>query len=203
MTPGTRTFLAIAVTTVVLGAAMFLDTQTLRDDRLPAPGVTGKADIGGPFALTDHHGNGVTDQDMRGKLMLVAFGYTSCPDVCQMMLHTISQALDGLGDQAAGLEPVFITIDPERDTPKVLAGHLSNFHPAIRGLTGSPEAVAQAAQAYRVFYEKAEGGEPGNYLMDHSSYIYLMDRKGDYLAHFRHHASPEEMTQAILAAQTP
>lgn len=200
MTKTARVLLVAAVSAIALGGTLVWNMLADPADRLPEPSVTGQADIGGPFTLTDSRGNQVSDADFRGNLMLVAFGYTSCPDICQMMLHTISQAVDDVGDQAAELAPIFITIDPDRDTPQVLSGHLSNFHPAIRGLTGSPAAIQQAAAAYRVYYEKAEGPEPGNYLINHSSYIYLMDRKGGYLAHFNHHAEPNEMVQAILAA---
>jgi protein SCO1/2 len=160
--------------------------------------VPGRASIGGPFALIDDRGTPVTDKDFAGRPMLVAFGYTSCPDVCQMMLRNVSEALDQMGDRASEIQPLFISFDPGRDTVEVLAEHLSNFHPAIRGLTGTREAVAAAAAAYNVYYEIVPGAEPNDYLINHSSYIYLMDRQGRYAAHFSHHAAPEDMARTVL-----
>lgn len=188
---------------VALGIVMLWPIGADHTEREQEPVVAGQADIGGPFSLIDHHGNPVTDRDFQGRPLLVAFGYTSCPDVCQMMLHNISEALEAMGGQAPKLEPLFITIDPQRDTVEVLSSHLSNFHPAIRGLTGSPEAIQPVAKAYRVFYQKAEGGRPNDYLMEHSAYIYLMDGQGHYLAHFSHHTAPEALSEAILKALAP
>ncbi len=194
---------AIFGAVVALGILMLGPTGADHTERTQEPVVTGQADIGGPFSLIDHHGNPVTDRDFLGRPLLVAFGYTSCPDVCQMMLQNISEALEAMGDQATILEPLFITIDPERDTVKVLSSHLSNFHPEIRGLTGSPEAIRQVTKSYHVFYQKAEGGRPDDYLMEHSAYIYLMDGQGHYMAHFSHHIAPEALSQAILKALAP
>src|SRR5690606_6537516 len=121
------------------------------------------------------------------------FGYTWCPDVCPTELQNMSAALDLLGDDAKEVVPIFITVDPERDTPEVMADYRSYFHPSLVALTGAPAQIAAAAKAYRIYYAKAEGDKPGEYLMDHSSFVYLMDRKGGYLTHFAPATAPETM----------
>ena len=162
----------------------------------------GVAAIGGPFTLVDQNGKTRTDRDFRGKLMLVYFGYTYCPDVCPTALQVMSVALDLLGKDAKEVVPIFITIDPERDTVPVMRDYVKNFHPGMVGLTGSPAAIRQAAKAYRVYYRKAESGSGGgagtkDYLMDHSSVVLLMDREGRYLTHFSHQTQSEEMAAEI------
>lgn len=159
----------------------------------------GAALIGGPFELVDHEGRVVRESDFRGRLMLVYFGYTWCPDVCPTELQTMSAALDLLGEDAAQVVPIFITIDPERDRPEVMADYRAHFHPSLVALTGSPQQVAAAAKAYRVYYAKgpSEDGDSDAYLMDHSSFVYLMDRKGGYLAHFGPGAAPDAMAKRI------
>ena len=134
--------------------------------------------IGGPFSLTDQNGTARQDSDFRGKLMLVYFGYVYCPDVCPTTLAAMSQALDQLGPESDQVQPIFITVDPERDTPAQLKLYATNFHPRLLALTGSPEQVVVAEKDYRVYAKKV--AEPGqaDYLMDHSSFIYLMDRNG-------------------------
>lgn len=160
----------------------------------------GEAAIGGPFTLTDQDGRPVTDRDFRGRLMLVYFGFTSCPDICPTGLQTIAQALDELGDSAAAVAPILITVDPERDTPEALKEYVVSFHESLIGLTGSPEQIAQAAKAYRVYYQKVKLKDSSlDYSVDHSGFIYLMGRDGKYLAHFRHNTTPEEMSRRIRA----
>ncbi|MDP6474159.1 MAG: SCO family protein [Alphaproteobacteria bacterium] len=143
------------------------------------------ADIGGPFALTDHHGNSVTDQSYAGKYLLVFFGYTYCPDVCPTELLVFGQTLDLLGAKAARVQALFISVDPERDTPEKLAEYVPNFHPDLIGLTGTLEQVTDAARAYRVYFRKspATADEEG-YLVDHTSLVYLMDPAGEFARHF-------------------
>ncbi|MDP6688396.1 MAG: SCO family protein [Alphaproteobacteria bacterium] len=146
----------------------------------------------GPFALTDHTGRAVTDQDYRGKLMLVAFGYTYCPDVCPTGLQAMSSTMDLLGGQADWVRPIFITIDPARDTPEALKDYVSAFHPKLIGLTGTPEQIARAADGYRVYYNKIpapkdEGEdeeEEEDYSMGHTTSIYLVGVDGRGLAVF-------------------
>ena len=141
------------------------------------------ARIGGPFTLVDGSGHVVTDRDLRGRYVLVYFGYTFCPDVCPTTLATIAGALERLEKRADRLQPVFITVDPQRDTPKVVASYAAAFSPRILGLTGSPEQVARVAGEYRVYYAKHRtGAGPDDYTMDHSSIIYLMDPNGRFVA---------------------
>lgn len=153
--------------------------------------------VGGPFALTDAEGKRRTDAEFRGKHMLVFFGFVQCPDFCPTALYTISQALDRLGAKAAGLQPVFITIDPERDTPAELKKYAENFDKRIVMLTGTPAEIAAVARAYRVYYAKRKGEKEGEYSMDHSAYIYLIGSDGKYLTHFRHATSPADLVAAL------
>jgi cytochrome oxidase Cu insertion factor (SCO1/SenC/PrrC family) len=167
-------------------------------ERGPSSGiVSGEALIGGPFQLTDQDGNTVTDQTYQGKLMLIYFGFTYCPDACPTALGVMSAALDQLDVAAERVVPILITVDPERDTPQVLKDYVSNFHPRMVGLTGTPEQVAQVAKAYRVFYQKASGATGEEYLMDHTLLIYLMDGEGKYVTHFGPDAKPEQIADEI------
>ena len=164
------------------------------------PGASGIAKIGGPFTLIDHTGTVRTEKDFHGKLMLIYFGYTYCPDVCPTALQVMSVALQDLGKKAAAVVPILITIDPERDTPKHLSGYVKNFHPNMIGLTGSAEQIKQAAKVYRVYYRKAppaKGESATEYLMDHSSVVYLMDRDGRYITHFTHQSQSEDIAKTV------
>ena len=158
---------------------------------------TGIASIGGPFSLTGAGGKIVTDRDFSGKLMLVLFGYTNCPDVCPTELQTIAQALDKLGPDAGKIAPIFISIDPERDKPDALSAYVKAFSPRITGLSGTPEQVAAAAKAYRVYYRKANADRGPDYTMDHSVFIYLMDGDGKYLTHFTFETSPSDIAEVL------
>jgi cytochrome oxidase Cu insertion factor (SCO1/SenC/PrrC family) len=154
--------------------------------------------IGGPFALTDQNGRRVTDADFRGRFMLIYFGYTYCPDVCPTELNTIALALDQLGVRVR-VVPVFITVDPERDKPDVLKSYLASFGSDFVGLTGTADEIAQVAKAYRVYYKKGEGSG-ADYLMDHTSLIYLVGPDGKLKALFRTGTTPEDLAQGIKAA---
>ncbi len=160
----------------------------------------GAAAIGGAFALTDHTGKARTQADFAGKHLLVQFGYTFCPDVCPTELQKAAAVLEALGGEADKLQVLFVSIDPARDTPAVLADYVSAFHPAIVGLTGSAEQVHAAARAYKVYYAKGEDTGDGGYLMDHSTFTYFMDPAGRYLRHFSASNGPEEMARQIAAA---
>lgn len=165
--------------------------------------TTGEAAIGGPFTLIDTEGRPVTERELEGRLALIYFGYANCPDVCPLDMNRITLALEHLSELAeweGKLQPVFITVDPARDTPGVLARFLSNFHPAFIGLTGTPGQVAAAAKAYKVAIEEMldrEHRQTG--LVTHSSYIYLMGADGKYLAHFDAGVPPPELAQALAA----
>ncbi|MGQ9365270.1 SCO family protein [Azospirillum sp. ST 5-10] len=161
--------------------------------------TTGTADIGGPFQLTDHTGKAVTDADFRGKHLLIYFGYTYCPDVCPTELATMATALDKLGPLADRVQPLFISVDPARDTVAHLADYVGLFHPRLIGLTGTPEQIREVARGYRVYYAKAPGGEDAgdDYLMDHSSFVYLMGPDGAFVQVFPGGTSPDKMAEAI------
>lgn len=164
---------------------------------------TGKALIGGPFTLTDQTGKRVTEKDFLGKYMLVYFGYTYCPDVCPTELQVISGALDKLGAKADDLTPVFITVDPKRDTPEQMASYVSHFHKKLVGLTGSEDDIRKAAKTYRIYYKRSAetqsdaGKADEDYLMDHSNVIYLMDKDGSYLAHFTYSTDPDALAEKL------
>ena len=153
--------------------------------------------LGGPFALVDETGKAVTEQDFAGRWMLVYFGFTYCPDVCPTELGTMAAAVDALGPAGEQVVPVFITIDPARDTPAALADYVARFHPRMRGLTGTPEQIAEVARRYRVYYAKARRADLGDYLMDHSSFIYLVGPDGRVRSLFRPETSPEAMAATI------
>ena len=155
--------------------------------------------IGGPFTLTNQDGKTVTDADFHGRWMLVYFGYTFCPDVCPTELQTISAALDKLGADAAKIQPIFITIDPDRDTPAILADYVKLFDKRLIGLTGTPQQIAQVAREYRVYYAKVTPKSASSYLMDHSSFAYLMGPDGHFRALLQPGESPEAMASRLEA----
>ncbi len=159
---------------------------------------SGKALIGGPFTLTNTKGKVVTDQDFRGKFMLVMFGYTYCPDICPTELNVISETMNKLGSKADDIVPIFITVDPARDDVAKMTDYMSSFSPRLVGLTGTDEQIKQAASAYRVYYAKSEdGSSDGSYLMDHSTFIYLMSPQGEYVTHFGYGISADDLAQRI------
>lgn len=161
-------------------------------------GSTAGPTIGGPFSLEDSSGKTVTDRDFRGKYMLVYFGYTYCPDVCPTTLNAVADALDKLGPKAKDLRPIFITIDPERDTPDVIKQYTAAFSPALIGLTGTLDQITGVAKEYRVYFAKhVTGPGPNDYSMDHSSIIYLMGPDGRFIAPIRADESGDEMAAAI------
>ena len=154
--------------------------------------------IGGPFALVDQNGKTVTSDSLKGKPTLIYFGYAFCPDVCPTSLLLMETAVEKLGPEAAKkVNLVFITVDPERDTPKLMKGYVENFGPTFIGLTGTPEQIAQVARAYRVYFQKVPGKDGGPYLMDHSSIVYLLDRNGRFVTHFTHEAKAEAIASAV------
>lgn len=160
--------------------------------------VTGKALVGGPFSLIDHTGRRVSEKDFAGRYMLVYFGFTYCPDICPTELQIIGAALSQLGVKAQEVVPVFITVDPERDTIEQMASYISNFHPSLVGLTGTAQEIAAVARAYRVYYAKSKDeNSSSDYTMDHTSIIYLMDKEGAYLTHFAHGTLPEKLAQKL------
>jgi protein SCO1 len=151
--------------------------------------------IGGPFALQDGDGKTVTEQSMLGRPFLVYFGYTHCPDVCPTELADISDVLAKMGDKA--IPALFVTIDPERDTPKVMQDYVSSFDPHIIGLSGSPQAIGAATKSYRVFARKGQIQSDGGYSMDHSSIIYLMNKSGGFVEALNLERPPEETAKEL------
>ena len=172
----------------------------------PAVAVTGPTSsqgtalVGGPFELVDQNGQASTAADFRGRYMLIYFGYTYCPDICPTSLLAMTQGLDLLAETdpetAAKVAPIFITVDPERDTVETMAAYASSFHEDLVALTGTAEQTAGAAKAYRVYYARHEDGG-GDYLMDHTSLIYLMGPDGAYLSHFGHTAQADEIAAGL------
>jgi len=156
----------------------------------------GRGSIGGPFTLTDQNGKRRSDAEFRGKLMIVYFGYTWCPDVCPADLMTVTQALDNLGVAAEGVQPIFITIDPERDA-NMLADYVSAFHHSLIGLTGSADEIQKVADAYKAFYVKVPDERSGGYSIDHSGVIYLMGRNGEYLGFMPPQTDPGRLTEIL------
>lgn len=165
--------------------------------------LSGRAPVGGPFELTDQTGHRRTDADFHGKLVVLYFGYTYCPDVCPTELQSISLALDKLGAAAETVQPVFITVDPERDTPARLAEFVSSFHPGLIGLTGSLADIKKTAIAYRTFFAKNDATAPGEYSVDHTGFIYLIGKDGHYLGFLPPGASPDEIADAIRIRLKP
>lgn|SRR6266436_3870403 len=190
-------FLLLA-TVVAAGALWRLGD--LRSHRGTETVTVAPVSVGGPFSLIDQNGMRRSDTEFRGKYMLVFFGYTYCPDVCPTTLAVMSAALDKMGAQADRIVPIFITVDPARDTPDMLKAYLSAFGPKFVGLTGKEEEIAAAAKAYRVYYQ-AHKEQGDNYAVDHSGVVYLMDKKGGFLANYSLDTAPERLA-ADLAKKT-
>lgn len=162
---------------------------------------SGEALIGGPFELVDQFGQARSDADFLGDYMLIYFGYTYCPDICPASLGIMTQAIDQLEEsekaKAERITPVFITVDPERDKVENMKDYAEHFHPNMVAMTGTPEQIAKAAKAYRVYYAKAEDDSSSDYLMDHSSVFYLMGPDGKYVKHFTHNDDSNTIATAL------
>ena len=162
--------------------------------------TVGTAAIGGPFTLTNHLGARVSEKDFAGRYLLVFFGFTHCPDVCPAGLQVMSAALDELGSKADAVVPLFVTVDPARDAPEIMKAYVSAFHPRLIGLTGSEAEIRAMTKTYRVYAERVDDpGSADGYTMNHSTFIYLMDRTGAYLTHFSHSESPDVIASRIAA----
>ena len=153
--------------------------------------VAQPAAIGGPFQLTDQNGKAVTDKSLKGKPTLIFFGFTQCPDVCPTSLFEISEVLRAMGKDADKVNAVFISVDPERDTPATMKDYLSSFDPHLEGLSGDPAETAKVITSYRVYAKKVPTKD-GDYTMDHTALIYLMDRDGRFVSPFNLKRTPEE-----------
>ena len=160
--------------------------------------TVGQALVGGPFTLTDHTGKRVTDQDFRGRFMLVFFGFTYCPDVCPTALQVMAAALEKIGSKAEQITPVLITVDPERDTPEQMAMYVKSFHPRLVGLTGSPAEIEAVTKAYRVYYKRVPYPKSSaGYTMDHSAIIYVMGPDGSFRTHFPYTVDANAMADRL------
>jgi protein SCO1/2 len=165
---------------------------------LPKQISVGQALVGGPFSLIDQTGRRVTEQDFRGKYMLMMFGFTFCPDICPSGLQVMSAAIDQLGPKADAIVPVFISVDHERDTPAQLAQYVKSFSPRLVGLSGTAAEIAVAAKAYRVYYKKVtDEKSTAGFTYDHSALIYLMGPDGRYITHFTHAAGPDAIAARL------
>jgi protein SCO1/2 len=172
------------------GLVLFFGAIIFVTGRAPLPIGQAVAAVGGPFNLEDQNGKPVSDADMKGKPFLVFFGFTHCPDICPTTLFEISQVMKTLGPDADRTGALFITVDPERDTPAVLKDYLSNFDPHLRGLTGNRPSIDAAIKAYRVYAKKVPL-ENGDYTMDHTAVVYLIDKDGNFVAPFSVGRTPE------------
>ncbi len=158
--------------------------------------------VGGPFTLTDQDGRRVTPASYAGRHLLVFFGFTHCPDVCPLALGEVSAALDALGKDAAKLQPLFITVDPARDTAAALKDYIAAFDDRIAGLTGTAEEIASVARAYRVYYKQVPVQGALGYTMDHSAFVYLVAPDGKLASFFTHETKGEQMAKKIREALT-
>ena len=162
---------------------------------------SGEALIGGPFTMVKHTGETVTEKSFAGKPMMLFFGFTFCPDVCPTELQVMAEALKQLGEKGADIQPIFVSVDPERDTPAVMAPYVAAFGERFIGLTGSAGQVKQMAVTYRVYFAKVENKDtPDAYTMDHSSIIYLMGADGKFLKHFTYSTDAKALAEGIAAA---
>jgi protein SCO1 len=195
----TRNLIGFAVAMLVGGAAALgwaLSIWLAPSNAPPEAAAQGRALITSEFELVDQTGKTVRDEDLDGKWQLVFFGFTSCPDICPTTLSNVTAALEELGPTAEKLQPLLITVDPERDTPPVLKDYLTAFDARILGLTGTPAQVEQALRSFRVYASKSPL-DGGDYTMDHSAFIYLMDPQGEYAAHFGPQEPLERMVEKV------
>lgn len=196
---GWRGMVFCALFALIVGAGLAWIIERPGSERMASVMTTGEPRVGGPFSLVDHTGRSVTESDYRGHFLLVYFGFTYCPDVCPTELQVMATALEELGRKAERVQPLFITVDPERDTTSVLADYVKHFYPRLVGLTGSVDQIAAVARAYRVYFAKEPESQAGgsSYNVNHSSYIYLMDPAGRFLDHFTFGTAPEEIARRI------
>ena len=149
--------------------------------------------VGGSYSLLDHNGARVSDKSFSDKFKIIYFGYTFCPDICPTGMANISQALDLLGNKAQRIKPIFITVDPKRDNVEIMAEYHNHFHSSFSNLTGTLDQIKHVAKLYRVYYKKSDPSEAENYLMDHSSIMYVLSPEGEYINHFGPEITPEQI----------
>jgi protein SCO1/2 len=183
--------LILILSAFLAGLVLFLGVILWIGGSGTAPAIRSAIAIGGPFQLVDQSGRAVSDQDMKGRPFLVFFGFTNCPDICPTTLFEVSEVMRALGNDAGRTAALFITVDPERDTPDKLKDYLSSFDPHLRGLTGNAAAIAATEKAFRV-YSKKIPTDGGGYTMDHTAIVYLMDKQGNFVAPFNLKRRPED-----------
>jgi protein SCO1 len=186
----------IVLSAFCAGLVVFLGVFLYATGQFGGAAPSGSA-IGGPFKLTDQNGQPITDADLKGKPFLVFFGYTHCPDVCPTTLFEVSEMMRSLGKDANRTKALFITVDPDRDTPSVLKDYLSSFDPHLIGATGDQKTLDAVEKEYRVYAKKVPTGKDGEYSMDHSAIVYLMDKQGRFVAPFNLRRSPEEAAKDL------
>ena len=189
MNPKT-TRLLLVIAAFLAGLILCFSVVLLVSDRGTIP-LAAPSTVGGPFRLTDQNGSTITDKDLKGRPFLVFFGFTHCPEICPTALFDISEILNRLGPDAAKVNALFVTVDPERDTPAKLKEYLSSFNPRLIGVGGDAQALADVAKAYRVYYKKVPLKD-GDYTMDHTAIVYLMDKNGQFVAPFSLKRKPED-----------
>ncbi len=183
--------LVLILSAFLAGLVLCFSVILLISGRNAATLVGAPSTVGGPFRLTDQNGKTITDQDFKGKPFLVFFGFTHCPEICPTALSDMSDIFNKLGPDADKVNALFITVDPERDTPEKLKDYLSSFNPRLIGVGGDAPALAAVAKAYRVYYKKVPLKD-GDYTMDHTAIVYLMDKNGAFVAPFSLKRRPEE-----------
>ena len=197
----TRPLIAVgaSIAVVVVGAAGFFAMGGTAPGARDCPGGLTGANIGGPFDLIDQNGQRMTDRDLAGEPSLVYFGYATCPDVCPTELADVAAATDIVAEKTdLNVKPVFITVDPKRDTVENLSEYVPFFHDDMIGLTGSQQAVASVAKAYRVYYaERPDANFPDGYSMDHSSYIYLLGKDAEFITYFKYEDNPDHIAAGV------
>ena len=198
-----KVILILSVIIAAISLYMLLAVELPSKPLAGQGGAEESADIGGDFKLTDHNGNPFDSNSLKGQLSLVYFGFTYCPDICPTSLHKIAKVMDTLDKYHIKLVPIFITVDPERDKINVLKEYLGHFNNKLIGLTGSPEEIRAVADKFKVFYAKSDGGEENNsdYMVDHSSFVYLMDKDFKYKKHFSLANTPEDIIEYIRMNQ--
>ncbi|HJD56243.1 MAG TPA: SCO family protein [Rickettsia endosymbiont of Pyrocoelia pectoralis] len=186
---------------LLIGVAAIYVLLTVKTPEKPLAGQVNiyedNVQIGGDFELIDQDGEVFNSDKLKGKLSLIYFGFTGCPDICPTSLNKITEIITVLGNHNLDVVPVFITIDPARDTPQMLKEYLKHFHPKFIGLTGSDAQIKEVAEKFKVYYARVDEGNNSNYMLDHSSFTYLMDKNGKYLKHFYLDSSPMEVVEFI------
>ena len=187
----------LLLASAVLQTGLAQAPDTARAARWMDDLMWGHGHVGGPFELVDQTGKRRTDAEFRGKLMLVYFGYTHCPDICPTDLMQVSLTIDKLGPAGKEVQPLFISVDPERDTTSILADYVSAFNSRLIGLTGTPEQIRAVADSYKAYYAKYVPADGGAYLIDHTGFIYLMGRSGEYVGFIPPGTSADRMVEII------